>query len=110
MEYSPISKDKRRRKDLRRLQRTNGNNPNPASFTEFMGNFYNHDKDEIQLAQFIVPGELKGELVASIRRANINKAPGRDGIHNEMLKVEAKLMADLLWEVWRLIGRTSVYA
>lgn len=32
-----------------------------------------------------------------------------DGIHNEMLKVEVDLTAELILDLWRLVGRTTIY-
>lgn len=49
------------------------------------------------------------EIEVSLHRARPNKPPGRDGIHNEMLKIEITLLTDLLLETWTLIGRTSLY-
>lgn len=32
-----------------------------------------------------------------------------DAIHNEILQVEPNLMAELLFEVWKLVGRSQEY-
>lgn len=41
----------------------------------------------ILFAKFSSPEWLKGDLVMTIRRERPNEALGRDGVHNEKLKV-----------------------
>lgn len=52
---------------------------------------------------------MRNEIEDSLRRAKPKKALGRDGVHNEMMKLEIPLMADLLAEVCSSIGRTRRY-
>lgn len=58
---------------------------------------------------FNVDDAMTGDIERIIRRAKTNKFPGLDGFHNEMLKIELKLMAEVLADLWRLIGRTKMY-
>lgn len=52
---------------------------------------------------------MKADIIRSIRRAIKNETSGADEIHNEMLEIEPYLAAELLLELWRLIGRTTYY-
>lgn len=103
-----LRKDKRRREGIKEAQ-NNGRTLNPADFTAFMATYHDQQQEEIKLAKFRVPAQIKGLIENSIRRCRRDKAPGRDGVHNEMLKVEPELTSQLLWEIWTLFGKTKVY-
>lgn len=95
-----INKDRRKREELDGLQSKSGELLNPEDFTEFIGNFQDQNQVEIPLTEFSVPDRMKedSELERSMGRERRNKAPGRDGVHSEMLKIEPSLMAELLYE------------
>lgn len=49
------------------------------------------------------------EIEQSIRRTKYNKATPIDRLNNEMFKLEPRLMAEVLLELWRLIGTSKIY-
>lgn len=104
-----IRSDARRRKNREREQSAKGDPLYPASFTEFMGAHQDQNQEKISLEHFVVHEGTEGELTKSIRRARNNKAPGWDGVQNEMLNEEPELVAKLLVQAWKLIGRTKEY-
>lgn len=104
-----IRTDTKRREKREREQTSRGDPLNPADFTRFMGAHHDQRQERITLQPFDVPENFTGELIKSIRRSRNNKAPGRDGVHNEMLKLEPGLIAELLGAVWRIIGRSMEY-
>lgn len=53
-----ISKDKRRREDLRRQHSSSGKLLNRAAFTDFMGNF--HDQNQVKIPLKTKQGTRKG--------------------------------------------------
>lgn len=61
------------------------------------------------MEKFVVPTGMREEIEICIRQSLANKSPGRDGVHNEMLKFEPELMSTLLYEVCKLVGRTWIY-
>lgn len=91
-----------------RLQSSSGELLDPAAFTNFMGNHHDQNQTEIIMTGLQVTGKMKVGIKRSIKRSRPNKSLGRDGIPNEMLKVEPELLAELLYEVWTLVGRTQV--
>lgn len=95
-----LKKDKRRRDEREKAQRTKEDTLDPASFTLFMGTYHDQDKPTVPIHKFTVPEDMKDGIRRSIRRAKRNKSPGVDGVHNEMLKVEVDLTAALILEIW----------
>lgn len=53
----------------------------------------------IEMQQFSIAEGFREEVERAIRKNNYNKASGREGIHNEMLKYDPPLVAELLTEV-----------
>lgn len=104
-----IAKDKSRRDSLQNRGMGAREKLNPASFTEFMASYHDQNQEVIELEGFEVPDNFKHALSRSIRKSKSNKSPGRDGVHNEMVKAEPELMAQLLLEWWRLVGRGQLY-
>lgn len=66
---------------------------------KFMGSYHDQNQREVTMACFQVPYEMKADIERSIRRSRPNQSPGMDGIHNDMLKLEPTLIAELLYEV-----------
>lgn len=52
---------------------------------------------------------MKEEIEKSIIRARTNKALRRNGVQNEIVKIEPTMMAELLFEIWKIVGRTKTY-
>lgn len=74
-----------------------------------MGNYHDQNKNMITMEYFTVPPGMNEKIRLSIKRAKRNKSPGVDGIYNEMLKFEPELMAELILELWKLVGRMTYY-
>lgn len=74
-----------------------------------MGTHHDQNQERISLEFFTVYEAMEGDLTKSMRRARNNKAPGRDGVCNEIIKSEPELVAKLLVQVWKLIGRRYAY-
>lgn len=104
-----IKKDKRRREQRMKERTYREEELNPADFTEFMGNYHNQGQDLVQLSNFEVKYDFHKDLLLSLNRTKNNKPYGIDGIHNEMLRLEPSLTAEMLMETWRLIDRTKVH-
>lgn len=70
-----------------------------------------HDQNQVlfDIQVFSMPGNMAYDIERSIRRARLNKALGRNGVHNEMVKADTPTLAELLTEIWTLIGRTRTY-
>lgn len=81
----------------------------PAKFTSFMASFHDQEQELVHLKRFVTPSWLEDEIQDSVRRAMLNKAPGREGIHYETLKLEVPLLAKMIFEMRNLMGRTAVY-
>lgn len=47
-------------------------------------------------------------VVTAIKEMENNKAVGTDGVHVEILKPNARKAAELLIEIWRLVGKYSI--
>lgn len=104
-----IRTDGRRRQQREKEQAAKGAPLNPADFTRFMETHQDQRQENIILQPITVPESFTSEIERSIKRSRNNKVPGRDGVHNEMLKIEPALTADLFRAVWCIIRRTTEY-
>lgn len=104
-----ISKDRRREENLSSAEQNNSTSLDPARFTKFMGEFHDQNQEEVPLTSFKVPIALKEKVVASIKRAKKNKSPGIYGIHNEMIRLEPDLMAEMFIEMCKVVRRSREY-
>lgn len=98
------------RKDTRREQRereqsAKGDPLNPSDFRRFMGTHPDLRQEKIILQPFTAAENFTSEIIRTIKWMENKKAPGRDGVHNEMLNIEPALTAELLAAVWHIIGR-----
>lgn len=102
-----IKTDARRRKEREKEQTAQSDPINPADFTTFMGSYHDQEQELVELQPFVTPEDLANDIERSIKKSRHNKAPGSDGVHNEVLKANAGAIAKLLTETWALIGRVS---
>lgn len=49
---------------------------------------------------------MRAEIESIILKENRNKATVMDAIQNGMLQLKPSLMAELLFEVWKLVGKS----
>lgn len=104
-----IKTDARRRWERKREQTARGDPLNTADFTAFMGSYHDQEQELVELQQFDIPEDLASDIERSIKRSKHNKAPGRDGVQNEMLKENPGAISTLLAETWVLIGKGRKY-
>lgn len=104
-----IKRDRRRREERQKDRTLNDRELNPADFTKIMGSYHDQDQVIVDLRHFSVEEDWVQDIEQSIRRSKNNKAPGKDGVHNEILKLEPALMSRLILEMWRIVGKSKTY-
>lgn len=52
---------------------------------------------KIDLIKFTLSTDMREEIRQSIKKAKSNKSPVVDGVHHEMLKVDAHLASELIY-------------
>lgn len=78
----------------------------PAAFTRYMQQTQRADP-KITLEPFYPVRGFKDELRSAILRGKAGKAPGDDGVMNEMMQIHPDGFSALLLELWAAVGRTE---
>lgn len=74
-----------------------------------MCTYHNQNQNTLAMTRFTVPGDMREKIRINIRRIKRNKSLGVDRVHNEVLKIEVDLIAELILGLWRLVLRTTHY-
>lgn len=78
----------------------------PDLFTAFLAKQQVHDA-QIRTGLFNVPADFKTYLRQALNSSKTGKAPGPDGVYNEMLRLQPKMSVAILLALWIKIGQTG---
>lgn len=91
---------------VERKQTQKQNTLNPEDFTKYFNDKQIH-RPIIPLPNFTIPPNFKDYLSRALQSAKCGKAPGPDGISNEMLKIAPALTVQALETLWQQVGRLT---
>lgn len=102
-----MAKDRRRRESMKKMTTSSGEALDPGEFTRFMTTPHSQNQQMLRMIYFRVREEMEEGIKRSIYRCKLNNAPGKYAVQNEMVRKEQKLMTSLIYNVWKLIGRSK---
>lgn len=98
-----VGMDKKWSEEREKESTYNNKGIDPAEVTKFTGTFHDQEQTVVGMKEFTVEEKWLEDIEQGVRKLKHNEAPGVDGIHNEMLKLEPKVSAKVAMELWRLI-------
>lgn len=78
----------------------------PSIFTQFLQRSQRQDP-AVELQPFYPLDGFEEELRSAITKGKTGKAPGEDGVTNEMMQLHPTGFSRLLFEVWAAVGRVE---